>query len=315
MSEKVIIGAGLAGLITACRIKDANIYEAGVRNENHKALLRFRDKSVSELTGIPFREVTVHKSIFYSGVLYERCNSAMANFYSRKVVGSYGDRSIWDLDDVKRYIAPEDLYDQLVDAHGDRIAWNTKLMASDIKRGNTRKVINTAPLPIMMKICGLATASLNFDRSTIIVDRYRLPQGSDVYQTIYFADPGARVFRASITGDLLIVESVCESPRDQFEWDTTKEAELDVVLSAFGVQCEIDKLESVEQKYGKIIDLPRMQREAILYELTRDFNVFSIGRFATWRNILLDHVVKDISVVERLLAASDYGRELVLANR
>src|SRR5579862_9801404 len=117
MIEQQIFGAGLAGLIAACRFKNAEIFEASDRQEQHKALLRFRDKSVSELTGIPFKEVTVHKEIDYYGVTHHRCTIGFANMYARKVSGAIRGRSIWNLDTVKRYIAPENLYDQLVDRH------------------------------------------------------------------------------------------------------------------------------------------------------------------------------------------------------
>src|ERR1700739_3057522 len=100
MTNKIIIGAGLAGLITACKIKDADIIEAGPKVESHKGLLRFRDKSVSELTGIPFKEVTVHKEISFKGESHGRSTIAMANSYARKVSGEYGNRSIFNLDTV-----------------------------------------------------------------------------------------------------------------------------------------------------------------------------------------------------------------------
>jgi hypothetical protein len=41
-----------------------------------------------------------------------------------------------------------------------------------------------------------------------------------------------------------------------------------------------------------------------LFRLTHEHNVFSLGRFATWRNILLDDVVDDIVQVKRLLKSS-----------
>jgi hypothetical protein len=42
-------------------------------------------------------------------------------------------------------------------------------------------------------------------------------------------------------------------------------------------------------------------RKQLLFRLTHEHNVFSLGRFATWRNILLDDVVDDIVQVKRLL--------------
>lgn len=313
-----IIGAGLAGLITACRIKDADIYEAGSRVENHKALLRFRDQSVSLLTGIPFREVSVHKGIYFKDSVHAACTIEMANKYSRKVTGKYTGRSIWNLDAVKRYIAPSDFYDQLAERHNHRIAWNCPL--DHVYYHDVTPRISTVPLPVMIDTCGLANVEFQFEKMAIVVDRYRLPEGTDLYQTIYFPEEDLRTFRASITGDLLIVESIPgDNPADAFCWkQDSAQDELCEVIAAFGmipIEFDLTLLESVHQQYGKIIELPRELRESILYELTRDYNIFSIGRFATWRNILLDDVVKDIEVVERLLQASDYNRARVLATR
>ena len=43
-------------------------------------------------------------------------------------------------------------------------------------------------------------------------------------------------------------------------------------------------------------------RKDFIYTLTEKYNIFSVGRFATWRQLLLDDVVNDISVIERLIA-------------
>jgi hypothetical protein len=307
---KQIIGAGLAGLITACKIKDADILEAGQRLERHKALLRFRDTSVSGVTGVPFKKVHVHKAIFYEGEYHTRCNIFLANQYARKVTGAYSaDRSIWNLESAERYVAPSDFYDRLVERHSDRISWSTPLARVD--RGQPNVLISTIPLPVMLKATGFLTRHLELVHSPIRVARYAIP--TDVYQTIYFPDPHVRLFRASISGGILILEST-NAPNGHTQ-AYTEEDELHMAVAAFGIDfydIDCEQLESVEQKYGKIVEIPREEREAILYELTRDYNVFSIGRFATWRNILLDDVAHDIEQIERLINASAYGRTLAM---
>jgi hypothetical protein len=170
-----------------------------------------------------------------------------------------------------------------------------------------------------MEVCGLESETFGFDKKSITVDRCELPIDSDVYQTIYFPELDLRTIRASITGKTLIIERQTGKQPDQFFcWRLGMREELQLVLRKFGIdylECDIPPGETVEQKYGKIVDLPRDKRESILYELTRDFGVFSLGRFATWRNILLDDVVDDIAVVDRLMNASAYGRGLVLAGK
>ena len=304
-----IIGAGLAGLIAACHFQDAEIQEAGPVKATHKALLRFRDKGVSALTGIPFKEVTVRKAIYGIDGLVSECTIPLANQYARKVTGTLSSRSIWSLESVQRYIAPDDFYDQLVERHAGRIYPNqpvTKISEADKALYST---ISTAPLPVILAAAGMEAPQLKLDRAAINVARFRVPN-CDVYQTVYFPAPHLRVFRASITGDILIVESVAyeNAPPSAHMSD---EAELSTILYAFGIgdmRDDLEPLEKVNQKYGKIVPLPSDQRHAILYELTTRFGVYSLGRFATWRNILLDDVAQDIVTVDRLVNASDYGR-------
>jgi hypothetical protein len=313
-----IIGAGLAGLIAACHFKDAEIYEAGPRQDNHKALLRFRDESVSNLTGIPFKPVTVDKAIYLDGCspgsrergLYGACTIQMANWYATKTTGHVAGRSIWNLERATRYIAPEDFHQRLVDKAGFLVNYEKPIDTIHSWDKHHYNTISTAPLPVMLKAAGIELPHLQTEKAPIKVQRFRIPK-CDVYQTIYFPEMELRVFRASITGDMLIIESVMEKHNSVFDWWYMPDAELDVVLTAFGLNhllMDIEHLEDVEQKYGKIVPISSEQRHAVLYELTERFGVYSLGRFATWRNILLDDVVKDIAVIDRLIKASDYGR-------
>jgi hypothetical protein len=67
----------------------------------------------------------------------------------------------------------------------------------------------------------------------------------------------------------------------------------------------------VDQKYGKIVDMDEKARQAILFHLTDKHNIFSLGRFATWRNILLDDVAADLPRIEKMMMASDYMRNRI----
>jgi hypothetical protein len=45
------------------------------------------------------------------------------------------------------------------------------------------------------------------------------------------------------------------------------------------------------------------------------YKVYSVGRYATWRNILLDDLVQDIQQVEKLFTQRDnYAKRLAVAN-
>lgn len=312
MTGKTIIGAGLAGLMSACVFKDASIIDAMPEpKESHKALLRFRDESVSILTGIPFKKVQVYKEVFEDGKCLPYCTNRAANLYAQKVTGNIAGRSIRNLESVARYVAPDDFYGQLLGRFKDRIAWNTPLDPGFVRAcvDNGHVLVNTAPLGTITKTIGVeVVGDFAFDKKAIHVDRYLLPEGSDVYQTVYFPEQNTSIYRASITGRMLIVESICSL-------NSAQQDEMYRVCTAFGVNLgDLVKLDSVDQKYGKIVDLPRDVREAVLHELSNKYNIFSVGRFATWRNILLDDVVNDIYTVDRLVRSSGYGRSLLASS-
>ncbi len=289
---KTIVGAGLAGLIAAHAWPQARLHERGERPaQNHKALLRFRTDAVSRLTGIEFRKVRVRKGI-WSRNQFVGPNIALANDYSRKCLGRLiGERSIWQLDPVDRFIAPDDFYAQLVESVGDRITWNSTYDWA----ASPEPVLSTAPLPVALKALNIAH-KLDFARSPITVQRF-LVSNADVHQTVYFPDLSTPVYRASITGSMLIVESVGE-PDDGLPG---------CVVNAFALGLADTKpIESVHQSYGKIAPVDDAARKALLFKLTHEHGIYSLGRFATWRNLLLDDLVDDIAVIKKLLRASTY---------
>jgi len=288
-----IIGAGLSGLIAAHAFPNVPIIEASERPEPHRALLRFRTENVSHLTGIAFRKVLVRKGIWSRGA-FVAPTIARANNYSAKVIGRVvGDRSIWNLDAVERYVAPEDFQERLLDHVGLRVTFR----AEDDLRGD-KPFISTAPMPAVLNALDIQHG-LEFVRSPIDVRRYRVPN-CDAHQTVYFPDADTSLYRASITGDVLIVESIASSSFDPVEAAA-------LVGGAFGIftgDCE--PLGRVSQEYGKIVSLPDAQRRALMFDLTSKHGLYSLGRFAQWRNILLDDVVNDIRVIKKLLASDNY---------
>lgn len=298
MATPIIVGAGLAGLIAAHAWPQCPLVEvASEPTERHKALLRFRTDAVAKLTGIEFRAVQVRKGIWESGA-YREPTIARANAYSLKCLGQIlPDRSIWNLEPAQRFVAPDDFYPQLIDSVNSRIAWNTEFDFNGVD-----PVISTAPLPVTLEKVGIEH-DLVFDRAQIVVQRAHVPM-CDAFQTVYFPGLDTKLYRASITGSTLIAEFVGEPERDWFAAQ---------VQPAFNIpEAIFTERRSHRQQYGKIAPVDNSARKELLFRLTNEHNVFSLGRFATWRNILLDDVVEDISVLKRLLRGSRYERKKVL---
>lgn len=294
MNPSRIIGAGLSGLIAAHAWPSVPVVEAAHAPIPHRALLRFRSENVAHITGIEFRKVLVRKGLWSDGA-YRPPTIALANDYSRKVLGRLsGDRSIWNLAPVERWVAPDDFQERLLNNVGRRVTFS----APDDMRGD-KPFISTAPLPSALIALGIEMPG-HFVRAPIDVRRYRVPN-CDAHQTVYFPDLDINLYRASITGDILILESVAGS------FDRMRTAA--IILDALGVDIINDcpQLESVKQEYGKIVNLPDATRRALLFELTTRHGLYSLGRFAQWRNILLDDVVSDIHVIKKLLASDNYS--------
>jgi len=300
----IILGAGLSGLIAAAVNPQAKVFEASSRDkQSHRAVLRFRTPAVGDAVGIPFRKIRVYKNIWVDGKFYEP-NIQLSNWYSMKVAGGYFDRSIWKTDAVDRYIAPEDFILRLIDQVGDRVEWETPVE----ELPKDKVIISTIPMNRMLALAGIAKPdTVDFRFSPIRVQRFRV-KNADVFQTIYYPSPSTAAYRASITGDLLIVESVDDAGYVS--------SDLTDVLDSFGLtESDIEIIDTNhKQSYGKIAPIDEDFRRFVVEILSQKHGIYSLGRFATWRNILLDDVLQDLNVVKRLINADSYTRRLEKIN-
>lgn len=296
----IILGAGLSGLIAAAVNPQAKVFEASSKDrQSHRAVLRFRTSAVGDAVGIPFRKIRVYKNIWMDYKFHEP-NIQLSNLYSHKVAGGYFDRSIWKTDAVDRYIAPEDFILQLIEQVGDRVEWETPVE----ELPDHHPIISTIPMNALLKLAGIEVKKgVLFKFSPIRVQRFRV-KDADVFQTIYYPSPSTSVYRASITGNLLIIESV-----DDMQSTSN---ELTEVLDSFGlVEDDIEVIDkNHKQSYGKIAPIDEPFRRFVVENLSHQYGVYSLGRFATWRNILLDDVLQDLNVIKKLVNADSYTRKL-----
>jgi len=299
----IIIGAGMAGLIAAhhFRARRPVVFEQqGELPNNHEALLRFRSMDVSKTTGINFRKMRVRKSIMFKGTYADRANPFLANMYSLKVTGQVVGRSIWDMEDADRYIAPPDFISQA--AAGLSITYGKKLDRRDITAGTENPLISTIPMPAMMHLVGWPHVP-EFSYQSIWSAQFEFQSpGVDVAQTIYYPDLEVEYYRASISGRKMIIEFMAEP---------IGEDGLAKIIESICMDFGIPEPQFAgrptfkSHRYGKIIGIDEDHRKDFMYHLTREHNIYSLGRFATWRQILLDDVVNDCSVIGKMIGAED----------
>ena len=301
----IIAGAGMAGLIAGNyfqRKATVTIWEMQKElPHNHSALLRFKSTVVADAVGIPFHRVMVHKALVHGEHFVDFPNPYVCNQYSLKTTDKIMERSVWDLSPGYRYIAPSNFIESL--AEGLHIEYGRNFSPGD----TSVPVISTIPMPIMMKKIGW-NPSPYFQKKTIWALNCDLGNTDvDVYQTIYFSDLETPHYRASIMGNHLTIEFAVDPELcGDLESDV-----IDGIVDFFGIPskaCTYHNIEIKAQEYGKIVPIGDEERKEFMYTLTRDYNIYSLGRFATWRQILLDDLIHDLDVIQSLISAEGTRR-------
>lgn len=304
-----ILGAGMAGLLAAnmMRRKKPLVVEAKADLPDlHKAVLRFRNTSVSDVTGIPFEKIRVDKSMMTERGFVNQPTVFDANNYSLKATGGLENRSVWNLEKSQRYLAPDNFVELM--ASSTKINFGIKIGLGDLKsfKEEGDLTISTIPMPIMMGIVGWDSfIDFKANCKPIWVLRATLKRPlSKIHQTIYNTDISTAWYRGSIhRGDLMI------------ECDVDPTTISDYVVESFiKCLCNLPMKEVVlteptchMQPLGKILSIDEQQRKDFIWHLTQEYNIYSLGRFATWRNLLLDSIVSDVRVIEKLSGTSHYN--------
>lgn len=307
----IILGAGMAGCIAAIMNPNAEVLEAATSApDNHNAVLRFRSDDIAKITGVNFRKVKVYKSIYHDGQFHHQANPLLSNLYSQKISGKIMPRSIWDLRPVERFIAPPNFHLMMLDMINSRITYGAEvkgiteremfLSHAVIGRKST-PIISTIPMPVMARLmneqllCGLGPESFSF--KSIYTERWHV-EDCDTHQTIYFPGSKTPLYRATLTGSELILEA---TGGNQFL--------IDHACEALGIDTNLKNLsliKSGEQKYGKIAPVDDAARKMFMFDLTQAMDIYSLGRFACWRNILLDDVYNDVFKIRHMIRQSSY---------
>ncbi len=288
----IILGAGLNGCIAAFRFPESRILEYLPHPTIHKAVLRFRSDSISDITGIPFKKVEVTKGIIMSDSFVQP-NIKLNNLYSRKVTDFAGGRSIDNLEKSIRWIAPDDFHAQMLSKLYKRMEVGVDYVPTKFDE----PIISTIPLPVLCGKVGIECPIEKEKQAKPIYVRTVEFEKAELYQTIYYPDPNFHIYRASMTGNMLIVESIGQ----------ITSREIMRVIEHFGLSGMVHTFgEEHVQQFGKFLPLDEIKRKKIMFELTRDYGVYSLGRFATWRKLLLDDSVHDMDVIERLIQVDEY---------
>lgn len=303
-----IIGAGMAGLLAGAMFrKEAQIYEAAPSlPNNHHALLRFRTDDIGQYLNIPFQPVEVIKI-----VKPWRNKVADSIGYSLKSNGKASLRSIRSAEGKidQRFIAPPDFILQLEEMQTNEIRFGANVDKSDLKvMALEGPIISTIPMGSLMKLLEYPElVEFNYRHGNVIKAELSFP--SDLCATIYYPEPVKPMIRATLTGNLLQIELVEQYDRNNFQLDKI----IGLVLMDFGLEEYPYSAELVQQKYAKIVNIEERERRKFIMWATDNFNIFSLGRFATWRErLLLDDVFHDCQKIMNMIRdGHNYNGRLV----
>jgi hypothetical protein len=286
-----IIGAGMAGLLAANMLRRHKVVICEKQKalpNNHHAVLRFRTPEVGNVLGIQFKKVNMIKTVVpYKNIVADSLS------YSYKVTGKYrSDRSITDGTVIaERYIAPKDLIKQMskdLEIHFD---------CNFIFKNRNYPIISTIPMPILMHHLDYPKKPI-FERFPGIVGTANI-QNCDAYVSILFPGP-MKYSRATITGNQLIVEfpKLLQSPDKII---------LTEICGHLGIFDEtFFHLEFKQQEYFKITEIDEIERKNFIRWATVNHNIYSLGRYATWRpKLLLDDLVHDIRTIEMSITGGE----------
>ncbi len=297
-NDIIIVGAGMAGLLAAnmlARHKPIVIEAQPALPNNHSAVLRFGSERVGEVLGIPFKKVQMIK-----GSIPWLNPVADSLAYAAKCGGVYrSDRSITSGVTVgDRWIAPPDLIERmakdLIIDFGHEVSWMDGPMISTIPMPALMKALDYPDTPDFKYVGG---ANI---RATVM--------HCDAYVSLYIPDPSVGYNRVSITGDEIIIEYAFPTggSRDGFNsdmMDNRDKARSEAGLAALALGLNPASLMDVTvtpQRYAKIQPIDDGARKRFMAWATDQHNVFSLGRFATWRpGLLLDDLVHDIRQIEK----------------
>lgn len=279
-----IAGAGLAGLLAGNMLARRRPRIVELQQElpnNHSAVLRFRSSIIGDTLGITFKKVSMIKAS-----LPWRNPIADALAYSFKNIGELrSDRSIIAGHQIaERWIAPPDLIPRMAESIN-------MICGVPADFNGPGPFISTLPMPVLMDLLDYpARNEVEFRYQPATNIKATIPD-CDAYVSLLVPDPAYFFSRLSLSGNELTVEVPGKEAVDEY-----------ALVAGAAILLGLPSFVGVSKRtapYSKLLPIPEDRRREFLFWATDQCNVFSLGRFATWRpGLLMDDLVKDLRLID-----------------
>ena len=315
--EHLIIGAGLSGLMMGALLKRNFKIIDGAPGPRLDVHAPFYLHAPLEWLPTTWKQVDVHHNVWDGNGFHRAPTIRMMNDYSRKITGKIIDTSLKFMDgSVKSgYIPSNNLPGQVLNDLYDEVkansSWGVKVIGIDPKRREVtaevmghavgevhqyryKNLISTIPLPLLLSLTSRAF-DCNFRSDPIFTSVWSIPEteATDAFQIIYITDPAEPIYRASLMGRSIILESM----RDL---SGTVNHQGIIINKLWGIKDGNFKAQG-EIRPGKFHPIEKTFRKVMIGKLTSETGIFCLGRYAVWDYKRIDHVSEDAHTILKII--------------
>lgn len=293
----IIVGAGWAGMIAAERWSEARIYEIRSPSECSANFIRMRADSLANALKLPATKVTAYSCVLSidgdSFSYRDQATPADMINYSRKVIGVLSARSIMSTGRHTRWVVGADALLELRHRHRSRIKYNAVLAPSHWADPSIQ-IINTAPLECAADALEIPLSHGVAAHTVTLIRAPVLGADSSLSVTLYVPSPDTPVSRITLSEGWLVLELTHPVP--------STASVIELARASLGLHPhELGEPQSITQP-SKLAPQSEEAR-AVIYAMSINHNVWSLGRHATARpGVLIEHLPHDCDVISRLIA-------------
>lgn len=280
--------------------------------ENNAAGVLYLHSDMKEL-GVRVRKIRLLKSIYDDGVFHNKGDLVLMNKYSKKTLGYLADNSILGLDGSRYelgYVFESGGFRDNLSEAERCVVYGKNVFSIDL---NSKRVIcddgseyvynflvNTISLPIFLKLCGLKIKSgddIKFSAADLYLYR-KVSENCLVNQCIYIVDLSLPFYRVSVINGVCSFESNEDFLVSDFD-------DFLIKCGYGGIGC--DGFESFFLKGARFNPVNSKSLKTLIRSLTDSYDVFCIGRNATWSYKRIDHIPSD---AKKIIGLMEMKREI-----